>query len=329
LLYAQKLAEALVGAGKPTDENISPRIAFLLDPGPEYVACTLGCWRCNCIAFPLATMHPAQELIHYIEDSRCSLIVASDGYKARLTEALAACGSAKPIVIIIEEAGLVAGLLHADGRLPQETSWSSAEPATTPSASDSDGCLLLYTSGTTSKPKGVLHSHRSIAAQVRSLIEAWQWTSSDSTLHCLPLHHIHGIVNILYCALAARARVLFAGKFDAAKVVLSLASGALTVFMAVPTVYHKLLAAIRSMVNPNPQTPTPNPLAPHPTPHTPHPTPQPPNHRHEACTIRAKATMLNTHFRGQRSKVACVQRCNVGCGSWSAGPQVPAFAFGA
>ena len=51
-----------------------------------------------------------------------------------------------------------------------------------------------------------------------SLTAAWKWSSSDAALHCLPLHHIHGIVNILYCALAARARIVFSSKFDAAKI---------------------------------------------------------------------------------------------------------------
>jgi long-subunit acyl-CoA synthetase (AMP-forming) len=68
-------------------------------------------------------------------------------------------------------------------------------------------------SGTTSKPKGVLHTHASIAAQVTSLRSAWKWSAQDVALHCLPLHHIHGILYCtvyvcLYCGLASRARIV-------------------------------------------------------------------------------------------------------------------------
>ena len=55
---------------------------------------------------------------------------------------------------------------------------------------------MLYTSGTTSKPKGVVTTHAQLAAQIASLVEAWEWTAADRTLHVLPLHHIHGIVNV-------------------------------------------------------------------------------------------------------------------------------------
>jgi malonyl-CoA/methylmalonyl-CoA synthetase len=79
--------------------------------------------------------------------------------------------------------------------------------------------MILYTSGTTSRPKGVVSTHANITAQITSLIEAWEWTSSDSIALCLPLHHVHGIIHVL---IAARA---------------------ITLFMAVPTIYVKLIVA--------------------------------------------------------------------------------------
>ena len=183
--------------------------------------------------------------MHYLEDSRCQVIVSSAAYKNRLLEALAACASAAPpALIILEEAGLCAEELRKGDGLPDDAAAGSGGGGADSTAAG--GCLLLYTSGTTSKPKGVLHTHASVSAQVASLTQAWHWRPDDVALHCLPLHHIHGIVNILYCALASRACVVFAGKFDAARVVEALASGSITVFMAVPTVYHKLLAAIKA-----------------------------------------------------------------------------------
>eukprot|EP00871_Galdieria_phlegrea_P004814 jgi/Galph1/5333/GphlegSOOS_G3929.1 len=49
---------------------------------------------------------------------------------------------------------------------------------------------------TTSRPKGVVYTHEMIEAQIRSLVEAWKWTSQDCILNVLPLHHVHGIINV-------------------------------------------------------------------------------------------------------------------------------------
>ncbi|HAA30400.1 MAG TPA: long-chain fatty acid--CoA ligase, partial [Cyanobacteria bacterium UBA8553] len=103
--------------------------------------------------------------------------------------------------------------------------------------------LILYTSGTTGKPKGVVTTHQNIQAQVTSLISAWGWKKSDRILHVLPLHHIHGIINVLTCALWAGAECHMLAKFDAQKVWHRISDGDLTLFMAVPTIYVKLIAA--------------------------------------------------------------------------------------
>jgi malonyl-CoA/methylmalonyl-CoA synthetase len=66
--------------------------------------------------------------------------------------------------------------------------------------------MMLYTSGTTGKPKGVLLSHKNIDAQVRMLIEVWQWSKKDVIVHALPLHHTHGVINALLCPLYVGAR---------------------------------------------------------------------------------------------------------------------------
>src|SRR5208337_3462805 len=102
--------------------------------------------------------------------------------------------------------------------------------------------MILYTSGTTSRPKGVVTTHANNTAQITSLIEAWEWSADDRILLCLPLHHVHGIINVVCCALWAGATCEMLPRFDANAVWERIASSRLTLFMAVPTVYVKLIA---------------------------------------------------------------------------------------
>jgi malonyl-CoA/methylmalonyl-CoA synthetase len=102
--------------------------------------------------------------------------------------------------------------------------------------------MILFTSGTTGRPKGVVTTHVNIEAQITSLVEAWEWAPDDRILLTLPLHHIHGIVNVIGCALWTGARCDVLPAFDATEVVGRLSHGDLRLYMAVPTIYHRLIA---------------------------------------------------------------------------------------
>ncbi len=121
------------------------------------------------------------------------------------------------------------------------------------SAPTNNGGFMLYTSGTTNRPKGVVLTIPTMTAQARSLIEAWKYTPSDLLLHVLPLHHIHGTINALFTPLMAGAAVEFAYPFNADTVWKRLAlpflphspptKRPITFLTVVPTIYNRLLAS--------------------------------------------------------------------------------------
>ncbi|MBD2728134.1 AMP-binding protein [Nostoc sp. FACHB-892] len=220
-------SQIATGLLKNTEDLQEQRVAFLIPPGFEYVATQWGIWRAGGIAVPLCVSHPRPELEYVITNSGASIIVAHPNFEGILRS-------------LLPQASL-AEALNLRFILTSET--LPSDIALLPQVDITRRALILYTSGTTGKPKGVVTTHQNIQAQVTSLNTAWEWTSSDRILHILPLHHIHGIINVLTCALWAGAECHLLSKFDTETVWNRICDGNLTLFMAVPTIYVKLIAA--------------------------------------------------------------------------------------
>jgi malonyl-CoA/methylmalonyl-CoA synthetase len=197
------------------------RVAFLVPPSFAHVAISRGIWAAGGVAVPLAVSHPPAELEHVIRDSQPSIVVGS----GRQEDALRA---------IAKAAG--AQYLHTPDLIAND-----APELPTLELRPERRALIVYTSGTTGKPKGVVTTHGNIAAQIASLVQAWEWTPDDRALLVLPLHHVHGIINVLGCALTSGAGCEILPGFDAESTWERLASSDITVFSAVPTVYRRLI----------------------------------------------------------------------------------------
>ncbi len=196
------------------------RICYLVPPGWDYVVTQWAVWRAGAVGVPMATSHPPAELAYTLDDAEPAWVIAHPSLADRVVEAAAE----RRIPILLTPA------LTAPGPV-----------GVLPDIDESRPALMLYTSGTTGRPKGVVIRHANIRAQIESLGEAWEWSPSDHILLHLPLHHVHGIVNILASALWHGAACEILARFRPVDVWERLARGELSLYMAVPTVYRRLI----------------------------------------------------------------------------------------
>ena len=210
---SESIAIALL---KGREDLQEARIAFIVNPSFDYVAIQWGIWRAGGIAVPLCVKHPFESLKYVIEDTHTEAIVFSDDYFLLISK--------------FENVNLL------------NVKDIKSEVGNLPSIEANRRAMILYTSGTTGSPKGVVTTHANIEAQVISLVEAWEWQRTDHILNVLPLHHIHGIINATCCPLWSGACVEFLPKFNPEEIFEKFCKGEVNLFMAVPTIYFKLIA---------------------------------------------------------------------------------------
>jgi malonyl-CoA/methylmalonyl-CoA synthetase len=102
--------------------------------------------------------------------------------------------------------------------------------------------VIVYTSGTTGPPKGVVLPHSAIASNLDALASAWQWTADDTVAHALPLFHVHGLILGMLGPLRLGGTAYHIGRFSPSTVAAAL-HGVGTVLFGVPTMYHRLAEA--------------------------------------------------------------------------------------
>jgi malonyl-CoA/methylmalonyl-CoA synthetase len=217
------------GPDPAVEPDAPPRVALLAPPGWDFVTAQWAIWAAGGMVVPLATSHPTPELEYVLDDALPSAVVVHPTMLDRVRE----LADTRRLPLWTTEALL--------SRAPGED--EDSESAAAPDPGSSGEALMLYTSGTTGRPKGVVHTHESLRAQMESLSGAWGWTPDDHILLALPLHHVHGLVNVLGTALWNGARVTILPSFDVLEVWEELASGDYSLFMGVPTQYSLLLRA--------------------------------------------------------------------------------------
>ncbi len=220
-----RIAAALLDGATDLEER---RVALLASPGADYVAGQWAVWRAGGIKLPLCLSATKPEWEYALTDSRADTVLAD-------------ADAADRIAPLCTRLGL--RLVRTDAA-PQTRPGGGARSL--PEIPEDRRAMILYTSGTTSRPKGVVTTHANIRAQIESLVEAWAWSGEDRIPLFLPLHHIHGIINVVCCALWSGARLETFPRFEMAGVLGRVRERAYTLFMAVPTIYVKMIEALEA-----------------------------------------------------------------------------------
>ncbi len=203
------------------------RIAVQVEKSAEAVALYLACVRGGFVYLPLNTAYRGDELDYFLADAEPAVAIGDP----RATE-FASIAQHRSVSSFLT--------LGADGSgtLVEHSSTIKAQPSIVTSTAD-DLAAILYSSGTTGKPKGVMLSHGNLASNALTLHKLWQFRPDDVLLHALPLFHTHGLIVGLNTTLLNGSSILFHEKFSADDVMADLPR--VTLMMGVPTYYMRLL----------------------------------------------------------------------------------------
>ncbi|KAH9095494.1 hypothetical protein Ae201684P_014560 [Aphanomyces euteiches] len=208
----------------PPASSSSEAIAFVAHRDADYLRNQWAIWLSNRMAVPLSTSSALSERHHIIKDSGASHVIS---HPSMDTSNLSVPSfTFRDVTHEASEEDLLTRL---------------KQPALTENA------MLLYTSGTTGVPKGVLATQSSLFAQVNDVATTWELSPADHVLHFLPLHHAHGIVNNMLSPLLGGATVDCLEKASPAEIWLSDPANPVTVLMAVPSIYMMLLESFEKM----------------------------------------------------------------------------------
>ena len=205
------------------------RIVVQVEKSAAALAVYLACLRIGAVYIPLNTSYRLREVEFFLTDANPALFICTpENYEQY-----------QPLV---RQAGI--RLHHALGTNDSAYLWSQVKDLdgceAIADAAETDIAAMLYTSGTTGRPKGAMLSHGNLSANAVTLHHYWGFGSTDVLLHALPVYHVHGLFVALHCAMLSACRVLFLPAFNVDQIFTCLPHA--TVMMGVPTYYTRLLA---------------------------------------------------------------------------------------
>lgn len=205
------------------------KAAFLLDNGCWTALLFLGTMHAGLVSVPLNAVAGPDTLAFVLAHADVEVLFVSSRYAEHVACAVATLENRVTVIATDEDAG------------PQWPERAVSPPASAAGLQPSSPALLLYTSGTTGVPKGVLLSHRNLIAGGRNTVAAHGLGPSDRALCVLPLYHINGEVVTVMGPLVSAGSVVMPHRFRASRFWSLVATHRCTWFSVVPTIIHYLL----------------------------------------------------------------------------------------
>lgn len=203
------------------------RVAVQVEKSPHVLFLYLACLRAGFVYLPLNTAYTKSELSYFLDNAEPTIVVCSSTSKELFSSLK---NESLKHVFTLDT--------NEQGTLIEQSRDTKAEFKTA-NCDNNDNAVILYTSGTTGRPKGAMITHGNLAANGLALQQTWQWKQNDVLLHALPIFHIHGLFIACHNVLLGGSKMLFLEKFDSKTITRLLPKA--TVFMGVPTFYTRLL----------------------------------------------------------------------------------------
>ncbi len=220
-----RLANYLVALGAAPGDRVTVQV----EKSPFALWLYLACLRAGLVYHPLNTAYQASELEYFLGNAEPHIVVCAQRAEALMSSLATAAGVEHVLTLASDGSGSL-----SVGAATCDTDFETV------ARGRDDLAALLYSSGTTGRPKGIMLSHGNLGDNGKTLVDAWGFSGADRLLHALPIFHVHGLFVAISCVLFSGASMRWLEKFDAPQVMGLLPE--CTVMMGVPTYYTRLLA---------------------------------------------------------------------------------------
>lgn len=205
------------------------RVSVQVEKSVEALWLYLGTIRAGMVFHPMNTAYTDDELRYFLADAASAVLICDSSRLQALRASCDELGVRHLLTLDADGSGTL-----TEGAQPCSSQFDSAKTGA------GDLAALVYSSGTTGRPKGVMLSHENLVENISVLVDYWGFSRNDCLLHALPIFHVHGLFVAIGCVLMSGSSMRWLRSFDVATVLDNITLS--TVMMGVPTYYTRLLA---------------------------------------------------------------------------------------